>query len=150
MSQKLQLLVRETKAKMEEEKPTTEEIWETVKIARHPERPHTMDYIGRLCPKFVELHGDRRFGEDGALIGGLASFEGRNVMVVGHQKGHNTRENIARNFGMPSPEGYRKALRLFQMAEKFGMPILTFIDTPGAYPGLGSEERGVAQAIAEN
>ncbi len=128
----------------------TDETWKKVQIARHPQRPHTLDYIKVLCPDFVELHGDRRFGDDHALVGGLAEFEGRGVMVLGQQKGRDTKENIARNFGMPTPEGYRKALRLMQQAEKFGLPLLCFIDTPGAYPGLQSEERSVAQAIAEN
>lgn len=126
------------------------ETWKRVQLARHPERPKTLDYIKRLCPDFVEVHGDRRFGDDNAIVGGLAEFEGRTVMTIGHQKGKNTKENIERNFGMPSPEGYRKALRLMQQAEKFGFPLICFIDTPGAYPGLESEERSVAQAIAEN
>jgi acetyl-CoA carboxylase carboxyl transferase subunit alpha len=124
--------------------------WQKVKIARHPDRPHTLDYIARLCTEYFELRGDRRFGEDAALVGGLARFEGRPVVVVGHQKGGDTRDNIRRNFGMPSPEGFRKALRLFKLAEKFGVAVLCFIDTPGAFPGLESEERSVAQAIAEN
>ncbi len=128
----------------------TAETWQRVQLARHPERPKTLDYIKRLCPEFMEVYGDRRFGEDAAIVGGLAEFEGRTVMVIGHQKGKNTKENIARNFGMPNPEGYRKALRLMQQAEKFGFPLICFIDTPGAYPGLESEERSVAQAIAEN
>ena len=127
-----------------------EAVWDKVKLARHPQRPHTLDYIGGLCSDYFELRGDRRFGEDAALVGGLARFEGRPVVVVGHQKGRDTKDNLARNFGMPRPEGYRKALRLFRLAEKFGRPVLCFIDTPGAYPGLESEERGVAQAIAEN
>jgi acetyl-CoA carboxylase carboxyl transferase subunit alpha len=124
--------------------------WEKVQIARHPDRPHTLDYINALCSSFVELHGDRCFGDDAALIGGLAQFEGRSVLVLGHQKGHSTQENIKRRFGMPSPEGYRKAFRLMQQAEKFGVPVLSFIDTPGAYPGPESEERGQATAIAES
>lgn len=124
--------------------------WEKVKLARHPQRPHTLDYINSLCSTFIELHGDRRFGDDAALVGGLALFEGRPVVVMGHQKGRDTKENLKRNFGMPLPEGYRKALRLFRLAEKFKLPVLCFIDTPGAYPGLEGEERGVAQAIAEN
>ncbi len=127
-----------------------EDTWQKVKLARHPERPHTHDYISRLFSGYIELHGDRRFGDDQALIGGLACFEGRNVVVMGQQKGKDTRDNIKRNFGMPCAEGYRKALRLFRLGEKFGFPIICFIDTPGAYPGLQSEERGVAQAIAEN
>ena len=124
--------------------------WQKVQLARNPQRPHALDYFAALCPDFVELHGDRRFGDDGAMVGGLAEFEGRTVMLLGQQKGRDTKENIARNFGMPTPEGYRKALRLMQQAEKFGLPVLCFIDTPGAYPGLESEERSVAQAIAEN
>jgi acetyl-CoA carboxylase carboxyl transferase subunit alpha len=124
--------------------------WERVLLARHPERPHTLDFIGALCDEFVEMHGDRQFGEDAALVGGPATFEGRTVMVLGHQKGRNTKENIARNWGQPHPEGFRKALRLMEHAAKFRMPLLTFIDTSGAYPGKESEERGQAVAIAEN
>jgi acetyl-CoA carboxylase carboxyl transferase subunit alpha len=137
-------------SKLEPQVDQTSETWQRVQLARHPERPKTLDYIKRLCPEFVEVHGDRRFGDDGAIVGGLAEFEGRTVMMIGHQKGKNTKENLERNFGMPSPEGYRKALRLMQQAEKFGFPVICFIDTPGAYPGLESEERSVAQAIAEN
>jgi acetyl-CoA carboxylase carboxyl transferase subunit alpha len=121
-----------------------------VQLARHPRRPHTLDYIRDLCEDFVELHGDRRFGDDAAMVGGIARFGGDTVMVIGHQKGHDARDNVKRNWGMPRPEGYRKALRLFQHAEKFGFPILTFIDTPGADPGIQSEERGQGNAIAEN
>ncbi|HET7874912.1 MAG TPA: acetyl-CoA carboxylase carboxyltransferase subunit alpha, partial [Methylomirabilota bacterium] len=117
---------------------------------RHPKRPHTLDLINLLLEDWVELHGDRVFGDDKAIVGGLATFDGEPVVVIGHQKGRDTRENIARNFGMPHPEGYRKALRLMQLAGKFGKPIITFIDTPGAYPGLGAEERGQAEAIARN
>ena len=124
--------------------------WDRVKLARHPERPHALDFIAELTRDFVELHGDRSFGDDRALIGGLASVDGRTVMVLGHQKGENTKENIARNFGMARPEGYRKADRLLRHAAKFGIPVLTFIDTPGAEPGIGSEERGQATAIAES
>jgi acetyl-CoA carboxylase carboxyl transferase subunit alpha len=123
--------------------------WQTVQLARHPARPYTLDYVQGLFTDFVELHGDRRFGEDAAIVGGLARFHGQTVLVVGHQKGRTTAENMTRNFGMPRPEGYRKAVRLFRLAEQFRVPILTFIDTPGAYPGLGAEERGQAQAIAE-
>lgn len=134
--------------------PLTEEqitaAWLKVQLARHPQRPHTLDYINGLFTNFVELTGDRRYGDDRALIGGIADFEGRTVMVLGQQRGKDTKENLLHNFGMPTPEGYRKALRLFHQAEKFNMPVLCFIDTPGAYPGLQSEERGVAQAIAEN
>jgi acetyl-CoA carboxylase carboxyl transferase subunit alpha len=124
--------------------------WQRVQIARHPERPHTLDYIQRLCTDFVELHGDRLFGDDAAIIGGLASFEGQTVMVIGQQKGRSTKENIARNFGMPQPEGYRKAERLMRHAARFGFPIISFIDTPGASPGVQAEERGMGQAIAQN
>jgi acetyl-CoA carboxylase carboxyl transferase subunit alpha len=124
--------------------------WQRAQLARHPKRPHALDLFQLLLEDFVELHGDRVFGDDGAIVGGLARFEGEPVVALGHQKGRDTRENIARNFGMPHPEGYRKALRLMQLASKFGTPILTFIDTPGAYPGLGAEERGQAEAIARN
>ena len=124
--------------------------WQRTQIARHPKRPHTLDLINLLMEDWVELHGDRVFGDDKAIVGGLATLEGEPVVVIGHQKGRDTRENIARNFGMPHPEGYRKALRLMQLASKFGKPIITFIDTPGAYPGLGAEERGQAEAIARN
>lgn len=124
--------------------------WDIVQIARHPQRPHTLDYIRALCDDFVELRGDRRFGDDRALIGGVARFNGQTVVVLGHQKGSNTKENIAHNFGNPMPEGYRKALRLMQHADKFGFPILTFVDTEGANPSMESEERGIGEAIAEN
>ncbi len=124
--------------------------WQRAQLARHPKRPHTLDLFRLLLEDFVELHGDRVFGDDKAIVGGLARFEGEPVVVVGHQKGRDTRENIARNFGMPHPEGYRKALRLMEMAAKFRKPLITFIDTPGAYPGLGAEERGQAEAIARN
>jgi acetyl-CoA carboxylase carboxyl transferase subunit alpha len=124
--------------------------WQRTQIARHPKRPHTLDLVNLLLEDWVELHGDRVFGDDKAIVGGLALFEGEAVVVIGHQKGRDTRENIARNFGMPHPEGYRKALRLMQLAGKFGKPVIAFIDTPGAYPGLGAEERGQAEAIARN
>jgi len=124
--------------------------WQRAQVARHPKRPHALDFFQLLLEDFVELRGDRVFGDDKAIVGGLARFEGEPVVVVGHQKGRDTRENIARNFGMPHPEGYRKALRLMQLAAKFRTPIITFIDTPGAYPGLGAEERGQAEAIARN
>jgi acetyl-CoA carboxylase carboxyl transferase subunit alpha len=124
--------------------------WQRTQLARHPRRPHALDLYRRLFDDFVELHGDRVYGDDPAIVGGLARFEGRSLVVVGHQKGRETREKIARNFGMPHPEGYRKALRLIQMAEKFAKPLLTLIDTPGAYPGIGAEERGQAEAIARN
>jgi len=121
-----------------------------VLVARHPQRPYLLDYIKMLFTDFVELHGDRNFRDDPAIIGGMAKFEGEPVVVVGHQKGRNTKENIHRNFGMAHPEGYRKALRIFEMAEKFNRPIISFIDTPGAFPGIGAEERGQAEAIARN
>jgi acetyl-CoA carboxylase carboxyl transferase subunit alpha len=124
--------------------------WQRTQIARHPKRPHTLDLVNLLLGDWVELHGDRVFGDDKAIVGGLAMFDGEPVVVIGHQKGRDTRENIARNFGMPHPEGYRKALRLMQLAGKFGKPIITFIDTPGAYPGVAAEERGQAEAIARN
>jgi acetyl-CoA carboxylase carboxyl transferase subunit alpha len=124
--------------------------WQISQLARHPQRPYSMDYILRLFTDFEELHGDRHFADDHAIIGGPARLDGTPVMVIGHQKGRDTKEKLLRNFGMPRPEGYRKALRLMQMAERFGMPILTFIDTPGAYPGIGAEERGQSEAIARN
>jgi acetyl-CoA carboxylase carboxyl transferase subunit alpha len=124
--------------------------WQRAQLARHPKRPHALDLFHLLLEDFVELHGDRVFGDDKAIVGGLARFEGESVVAIGHQKGRDTRENIARNFGMPHPEGYRKALRLMQLAAKFRTPVITFIDTPGAYPGLGAEERGQAEAIARN
>jgi acetyl-CoA carboxylase carboxyl transferase subunit alpha len=124
--------------------------WDRVQRARHPQRPHTLDYIAALCEDFVELHGDRRFGDDAAMVGGPASFAGRTVMVLGQQKGRDTRENMQRNFGMPRPEGYRKAQRLMRHAEKFAMPLLCFVDTPAADPNKESEERGQANAIAES
>ncbi|MCK5832833.1 acetyl-CoA carboxylase carboxyltransferase subunit alpha [bacterium] len=124
--------------------------WHKVQVARHPKRPYTLDYIERLSSDFIELHGDRGFRDDPAIIGGFANFSGHRVMVVGQQKGKNTKENIKRNFGMMHPEGYRKALRLFKLAAKFHLPVVIFIDTPGAYPGIGAEERGQAEAIARN
>jgi acetyl-CoA carboxylase carboxyl transferase subunit alpha len=124
--------------------------WQTTQVARHPARPYTLDYVKALCEDFVELHGDRRFGEDAALVCGLARFEGRPVAVIGHQKGRGTKQMVHRNFGMPNPEGYRKALRVMRLAEKFGRPIISFVDTAGAYPGLEAEERGQAEAIAYN
>jgi acetyl-CoA carboxylase carboxyl transferase subunit alpha len=124
--------------------------WQRTLLARHPARPYTLDYVHALFTDFTELHGDRRFGDDPALVAGLASFNGRPVVVVGHQKGRDTRQKLFRNFGMPKPEGYRKALRVMRLAEKFRCPVITFIDTPGAYPGLDAEERGQAEAIAHN
>jgi acetyl-CoA carboxylase carboxyl transferase subunit alpha len=124
--------------------------WEQVQLARHPMRPTANDYIGVIADEFEELHGDRLFRDDPAVIGGIATIDGRKVMIVAHEKGRNTKEKITRNFGMASPEGFRKALRLMKMAEKFGMPILSIVDTPGAYPGMGAEERGQPRAIADN
>ena len=122
--------------------------WQISQLARHPLRPYTLDYIGAICEEFHELAGDRAYADDAAIVGGPARIDGRPVMIIGHQKGRDTKSKIRRNFGMPRPEGYRKALRLMQMAERFELPILTFIDTPGAYPGVGAEERGQSEAIA--
>jgi len=124
--------------------------WQISKVARHPQRPYTLDYVQAMCTDFEEMHGDRSFADDPAIVGGLARFNGQSVMVIGHQKGRDTNDKIFRNFGMPRPEGYRKALRLMKLAEKFGVPLLTFIDTPGAYPGIGAEERGQSEAIGKN
>ena len=125
-------------------------IWQKAQLARHPKRPYTFDYVHNLIDEFDELHGDRLFGDDQALVGGIGEFRGRPVMVVGHEKGRTVKEKVARNFGMPRPEGYRKGQRLMQMAERFKMPVLTFIDTPGAYPGIDAEERGQSEAIAKS
>ncbi|MFC1553721.1 acetyl-CoA carboxylase carboxyltransferase subunit alpha [candidate division KSB1 bacterium] len=124
--------------------------WQRVQLARHPERPYTLDYIKRICSSFVEMHGDRLYGDDKAIVCGMATIEDKKVMLVGQQKGKGTKNNLFRNFGMPNPEGYRKALRVMKLAAKFNKPIVTLIDTPGAFPGKGSEERGVAEAIARN
>ncbi len=124
--------------------------WQTVQLARHPNRPYTLDYLGRLFTDFFEIEGDRRFAADRAIVGGFARFDGEPVLVLGHQKGRGTKENMLRNFGMPRPEGYRKARRLFDLAERFRRPVIILIDTPGAYPGIGAEERGQAEAIATN
>lgn len=124
--------------------------WERVQLARHPKRPHSSDYVARLFTNFVELHGDRAYADDAAILAGMARFEGRPVMILGQQKGRDTKQKLARNFGMPKPEGYRKALRVMRLANKFHRPILTFLDTPGAYPGIDAEERGQAEAIAVN
>lgn len=124
--------------------------WQISQLARHPQRPYTLDYIQRLFTEFEELHGDRAYADDPSIIGGIARLENRPVMVIGHQKGRDTKEKVYRNFGMPRPEGYRKALRLMETAERFKLPVLTFIDTPGAYPGVGAEERGQSEAIARN
>lgn len=135
-------LTKDTYAKLEP--------WQVVKVARHAQRPYTLDYIDLIFTDFHELHGDRAFADDAAIVGGLARFEGQPCMVIGHQKGRDTKERGLRNFGMPRPEGYRKALRLMQTAEKFSLPIMTFVDTPGAYPGIGAEERGQSEAIGRN
>lgn len=124
--------------------------WQIAQVARHPQRPYTFDYVEHIFTDFEELHGDRVFADDHAIVGGLARFNGQSVMVIGHQKGRDTKEKIFRNFGMPRPEGYRKALRLMRLAEKFGIPIFTFVDTPGAYPGIDAEERGQSEAIGRN
>jgi len=124
--------------------------WQITQMARHPNRPYTQDYIDRIITDFEELHGDRAYADDQALITGIGRLNGRSVVVIGHQKGRDTKDKVARNFGMPRPEGYRKALRVMKMAERFGMPVVTFIDTPGAYPGIGAEERGQSEAIARN
>ena len=124
--------------------------WQITQLARHPRRPYTLDYAATICTEFTELHGDRMFAHDQAILGGLGRIDGRPVMVIGHQKGRDTKERVRRNYGMPKPEGYRKALRLMMLAERFRLPIVTLIDTPGAYPGIGSEERGQSEAIARN
>lgn len=142
IEQKLELMRREIYSNLTP--------WQRVLVARHPKRPYALDYVRQICTDFQELHGDRQFKDDQALIGGTAFFDGRAVMIIAQQKGRDTKENILRNFGMPQPEGYRKALRLMKMAEKFGLPVLTFIDTPGAFPGVESEARHVSEAIAVN
>jgi acetyl-CoA carboxylase carboxyl transferase subunit alpha len=124
--------------------------WQKVQLSRHPDRPYTLDYVSRLCEDFVELHGDRTFSDDRAIVGGFAKFRGKSVLVVGHQKGRSTRENMLRNFGMPNPEGYRKSRRLMELADRFNKPIITFVDTSGAYPGIGAEERGQSEAIGQS
>src|SRR5580658_2546610 len=124
--------------------------WQITQLARHPHRPYTLDYVNAICSEFNELHGDRMYADDGAIVGGLARLEDRAIMVIGHQKGRDTKERVRRNYGMPKPEGYRKSLRLMRMAERFRIPIITLIDTPGAYAGIGSEERGQSEAIARN
>ena len=124
--------------------------WQRVQLARHPDRPYTLDYIQMMTDDFIEFHGDRLFGDDKAIVGGFAKIDDQKLMIIGHQKGRDTKSNVFRNFGMPNPEGYRKALRLMQLAAKFNRPVITLLDTPGAYPGIGAEERGQAQAIARN
>lgn len=142
LQQKNQTLTKEIYSKLN--------AWQISQVARHPQRPYTLDYIQGMFTDFEELHGDRAFADDPAIVGGLARFEGQPVVVIGHQKGRDVKERQYRNFGMPRPEGYRKALRLYRLAEKFGLPIITLIDTPGAYPGIGAEERGQSEAIARN
>ncbi|HQT31375.1 MAG TPA: acetyl-CoA carboxylase carboxyltransferase subunit alpha [Thiobacillus sp.] len=142
LQKKSQTLTKDVYAKLN--------AWQVSQVARHPQRPYTLDYVAGLFTEFSELHGDRAYADDAAIVGGMARFNGEPVMVIGHQKGRDTKEKIHRNFGMPRPEGYRKALRLMRLAEKFGMPVFTFIDTPGAYPGIGAEERGQSEAIARN
>lgn len=124
--------------------------WQVAQVARHPQRPYTLDYISSIFTDFHELHGDRSYADDPSVVGGLARFNGQSVMIIGHQKGRDTKEKVRRNFGMPRPEGYRKALRLMHTAEKFGLPVITFVDTPGAFPGIGAEERGQSEAIGRN
>ena len=135
-------LIRDTYAKLTP--------WQIAQVARHPQRPYTLDYAQHIFTDFQELHGDRAYADDKAIVGGLARFNGQSCVVIGHQKGRDTKEKIARNFGMPRPEGYRKAMRLMKLAEKFGLPVFTFVDTPGAYPGIGAEERGQSEAIGHN
>jgi acetyl-CoA carboxylase carboxyl transferase subunit alpha len=130
--------------------PELHPAWKRVQLARHPKRPHSLDYIDRLFTDFQELHGDRSFGDDPAIIAGMARFEGKPIVIVAEEKGRNTKERLQRNFGMPKPEGYRKSLRIMQLAAKFGRPVITFLDTTGAYPGIDAEERGQAEAIARN
>jgi len=149
ISKELTALVKKN-AKLSEDIYGNLTAWQISQLARHPQRPYTLDYIAGIFTDFQELHGDRAFADDPAIVGGLARFEGQTVMVIGHQKGRDVKERQYRNFGMPRPEGYRKALRLYRLAEKFNIPIITLIDTPGAYPGIGAEERGQSEAIARN
>jgi acetyl-CoA carboxylase carboxyl transferase subunit alpha len=142
LQKKADALVKETYAKLSP--------WQVAQVARHPQRPYTLEYIAAMFTDFHELHGDRSYADDPSVVGGLARFNGQSVMVIGHQKGHDTKEKVRRNFGMPRPEGYRKALRLMRTAEKFNLPVLTFVDTPGAFPGIGAEERGQSEAIGRN
>jgi acetyl-CoA carboxylase carboxyl transferase subunit alpha len=142
LTKKSQSLTKEIYAKLSP--------WQVAQVARHPQRPYTLDYVGMLFTHFEELHGDRAFADDASMVGGLARFNGEPCVVIGHQKGRDTKEKILRNFGMPRPEGYRKALRLMQLAEKFRLPVFTFVDTPGAYPGIDAEERGQSEAIGRN
>ena len=149
---RLARLEEELKALRSEPAPveSKDPAWQRVQLARHPKRPHSLDYIQRWCPDFTELHGDRFYADDAAVVGGFATLDGRVVMILGQQKGRDTKQKLARNFGMSKPEGYRKAMRLMRLAEKFGRPIVTLLDTPGAYPGIDAEERGEAEAIAYN
>jgi len=142
LQKKADALVKETYAKLTP--------WQVAQVARHPQRPYTLDYIQAMFTDFHELHGDRSYADDPSIVGGLARFNGQSVMIIGHQKGRDTKEKVLRNFGMPRPEGYRKALRLMRTAEKFNLPVLTFVDTPGAFPGIGAEERGQSEAIGRN
>ena len=142
LTKKSQALTKEIYAKLTP--------WQVAQVARHPQRPYTLDYVAMLFTGYEELHGDRTFADDASIVGGLARFDGLPCMVIGHQKGRDTKEKIARNFGMPKPEGYRKALRLMKLAEKFDLPVFTFVDTPGAYPGIDAEERGQSEAIGRN
>ncbi|MDP1536826.1 MAG: acetyl-CoA carboxylase carboxyl transferase subunit alpha, partial [Burkholderiales bacterium] len=142
LQKKSQALTKEIYAKLT--------AWQISQVARHPQRPYTLDYINGLFTDFEEMHGDRVYADDPAIVGGMGRFGGQSVMVIGHQKGRDTKDKIYRNFGMPRPEGYRKALRLMRLAEKFAVPVFTFIDTPGAYPGVGAEERGQSEAIGRN
>src|SRR4029079_4856855 len=142
LSKKSQQLTKEIYSKLSS--------WQIAQVARHPQRPYTLDYIAGIFTDFHELHGDRSYSDDPAIVGGMARFNGAPCMVIGHQKGRDTKEKIYRNFGMPRPEGYRKALRLMKLAEKFGLPLFTFVDTPGAFPGIGAEERGQSEAIGRN
>ena len=142
--------LRDKSTKLTEKIYSNLSSWDIVKVARHPLRPYTMDYIPRIFTEFDELHGDRHFGDDNAIVGGIARIDGRPVMVIGQEKGRAVKDKVMRNFGMPKPEGYRKALRLMEMAERFKMPVVTLIDTPGAYPGIDSEERGISESIAQN
>jgi acetyl-CoA carboxylase carboxyl transferase subunit alpha len=142
--------LREKSTRLTEKVYSNLTAWDIVKVARHPLRPYTMDYIPRIFTEFDELHGDRHFADDKAIVGGIARLEGEPVMVIGQEKGRGVKYKVARNFGMPKPEGYRKALRLMEMAERFKLPVITLIDTPGAYPGIDSEERGISEAIAQN
>jgi acetyl-CoA carboxylase carboxyl transferase subunit alpha len=142
--------LREKSTRLTEKIFASLSAWDIVRVARHPQRPYSLDYIPRIFTEFDELHGDRRFGDDKAIVGGIARLEGRPVMVIGQEKGRSVNDKVMRNFGMPKPEGYRKALRLMELAERYALPVITLIDTPGAYPGIDSEERGISESIAQN